>query len=72
MDLRHFLTVGMLLSGLMSVFFGLGYFWKLHSFAYFVTIQVIIVQQILIIPGMFVLYMLMLIYASLTLFVMAT
>jgi len=40
MDLRHFLTVGMLLSGLMSVFFGLGYFWNLHSFAYFVTIQV--------------------------------
>jgi len=40
MDLRHFLTLGMLSSGLMSVFFGLGYFWKFHNFAYFVTIQV--------------------------------
>jgi len=57
MDLRHFLTVGMLLSGLMSVFFGLGYFWNLHSFAYFVTIQVI-VMQLIFIPGMCVLYML--------------
>ena len=71
MDLRHFLTIGMLLSGLMSVFFGLGYFWKLHNFAYFVTIQVIIMQQIFI-PGMFVLYLLMLIYVSLTLSIMAT
>ena len=44
MDLRHFLTLGMLSSGLMSVFFGLGYFWNFHKFAYFVTIQVLIVQ----------------------------
>ena len=59
MDLRHFLTIGMLSSGLMSVFFGLGYFWKFHNFAYFVTIQVIIVQQIFI-SDMTVLYVLML------------
>ncbi|KAJ7348221.1 hypothetical protein OS493_039438, partial [Desmophyllum pertusum] len=38
-DLRHFLTVGMLSSGLCSVLFGLGYFWKLHYFAFFVTVQ---------------------------------
>ena len=40
MDLRHFLTVGMLSSGLFTALFGMGYFWKLHYFAYFVTIQV--------------------------------
>ena len=40
MDLRHFLTIGMLSSGLFTVLFGMGYFWKLHYFAYFVTIQV--------------------------------
>ena len=40
MDLRHFLTIGMLFSGLFTVLFGMGYFWKLHYFAYFVTIQV--------------------------------
>ncbi|KAJ7321746.1 hypothetical protein OS493_034133 [Desmophyllum pertusum] len=39
-DLRHFLTVGMLSSGLCSVLFGLGYFWKLHYFAFFVTVQI--------------------------------
>ena len=40
MDLRHFLTIGMLSSGLFTALFGMGYFWKLHYFAYFVTIQV--------------------------------
>jgi len=58
MDLRHFLTLGMLSSGLMSVFFGLGYFWKFHNFAYFVTIQVIIMQQILYADNKLLQYML--------------
>ena len=40
MDLRHFLTVGMLASGLFSIAFGLGYFWNVHYFAYFVVVQV--------------------------------
>ena len=40
MDLRYFLTIGMLSSGLFTALFGMGYFWKLHYFAYFVTIQV--------------------------------
>lgn len=40
MDLRYFLTIGMLLSGLFTALFGMGYFWKLHYFAYFVTIQI--------------------------------
>ena len=40
MDLRYFLTIGMLSSGLFTALFGMGYFCKLHYFAYFVTIQV--------------------------------
>ncbi|XP_058966053.2 glucose-6-phosphate exchanger SLC37A2-like [Pocillopora verrucosa] len=40
MDLRYFLTIGMLSSGLFTALFGMGYFWKLHYFAYFVTIQI--------------------------------
>lgn len=40
MDLRHFLTVGMLSSGLFTALFGMGYFLKFHSFAYFITIQI--------------------------------
>lgn len=40
MDLRHFLTVGMLASGFFSILFGLGYFWNVHYFAYFVIVQV--------------------------------
>lgn len=42
----------------MSVFFGLGYFWKFHNFAYFVTIQVIIMQQILYADNKLLQYML--------------
>lgn len=41
MDLRHFLTVGMLASGLFSIAFGLGYFWNVHYFAYFVVVQIL-------------------------------
>lgn len=42
MDLRHFLTVGMISSGLFTIAFGLGYVWKIHNFAYFVTVQVLV------------------------------
>ncbi|XP_022790388.1 glucose-6-phosphate exchanger SLC37A2-like [Stylophora pistillata] len=38
-DLRYFLTLGMISSGLFSVLFGLGYFYKIHNFTYFVIIQ---------------------------------
>ena len=40
MDLRYFLTIGMISSGMLTIAFGLGYFWNIHSFAYFVTVQV--------------------------------
>lgn len=40
MDLRHFLTVGMISSGLLTIAFGMGYVWKIHYFAYFVTVQI--------------------------------
>ena len=40
MDLRHFLTVGMISSGLLTIAFGMAYEWKIHQFAYFVTVQV--------------------------------
>lgn len=40
MDLRHFLTIGMILSGLLTIAFGMGYVWNIHYFAYFVTVQV--------------------------------
>lgn len=40
MDLRYFLTIGMISSGMLTIAFGLGYFWNIHSFAYFVTVQI--------------------------------
>jgi len=40
MNLRYFLTAGMLLSGLMTMAFGFGYLWNIHSFAYFIIVQV--------------------------------
>jgi OPA family glycerol-3-phosphate transporter-like MFS transporter 1/2 len=40
-DLRHFLTGGMLGSGLCVVLFGCAYFWGLHAMAYFVAVQVV-------------------------------
>ena len=39
-DLRLFLTVGMLGSGLFTALFGMGMFWKIHSFWYFVAVQI--------------------------------
>ncbi len=41
MDLRYFLAVSMMLSGAMSVLFGLAFYVDIHSFAYFVVMQVI-------------------------------
>lgn len=40
MDLRIFLTGGMLISGIFTILFGMGYFWKVHSLAFFLTMQV--------------------------------
>lgn len=38
-DLRLFLFGGMVLSGAFTVLFGMGYFWGVHSLAYFVLVQ---------------------------------
>lgn len=40
LPLRYYLTAGMLLSGLFTSLFGLGYFWNIHALWYFVLIQV--------------------------------
>ncbi|XP_058966040.2 glucose-6-phosphate exchanger SLC37A2 isoform X1 [Pocillopora verrucosa] len=38
-DLRYFLTFGMMFSGFFSVLFGLGFFYKVHNFEYYFFIQ---------------------------------
>jgi sugar phosphate permease len=40
-DLRHFLTGGMLGSGTCVALFGAAYFWNIHTMGYFVVVQVI-------------------------------
>lgn len=40
LPLRYYLSGGMLLSGLFTALFGLGYFWQIHYLWYFVIIQV--------------------------------
>lgn len=40
LPLRYYLSTGMLLSGLFTSLFGLGYFWNIHVLWYFVLIQV--------------------------------
>ncbi|XP_015281130.1 PREDICTED: sugar phosphate exchanger 2 isoform X1 [Gekko japonicus] len=40
LPLRYYLSAGMLLSGLFTALFGLGYFWQIHYLWYFVIIQV--------------------------------
>lgn len=40
-DLRVFLTIGMMGSGILVTLFGLGYFLDLHSFGFFVFIQIL-------------------------------
>mmetsp|Transcript_33784 Transcript_33784/g.64632 ORF Transcript_33784/g.64632 Transcript_33784/m.64632 type:complete len:476 (-) Transcript_33784:289-1716(-) len=41
LDLRMFLTVGMLGSGFCCMLFGMGYFWDVHNVNYFYSIQII-------------------------------
>lgn len=40
-DLRYFLTGGMLGSGACVALFGAAYFWQIHSMTYFITVQVV-------------------------------
>lgn len=40
-DLRHFLTGGMLGSGTCVALFGAAYFWKIHTMGFFVVVQIV-------------------------------
>uniref|UniRef100_G3TIN5 Glucose-6-phosphate exchanger SLC37A2 n=1 Tax=Loxodonta africana TaxID=9785 RepID=G3TIN5_LOXAF len=40
LPIRYYLSAGMLLSGLFTAFFGMGYFWNIHMLWYFVLIQI--------------------------------
>lgn len=40
-DLRVFLSIGMLGSGLLTIAFGLGYWWDIHRFSYFLVVQIV-------------------------------
>ena len=40
LDLRIFLAVGMIGSGLFVILFGQGYFWNVHSFGFFIAMQI--------------------------------
>ncbi|KNA09748.1 hypothetical protein SOVF_150790 [Spinacia oleracea] len=41
LDLRLFLTTGMIGSGIFVVLFGMGYFWNIHAFWFFLVMQMI-------------------------------
>uniref|UniRef100_A0A3Q3JI49 Glucose-6-phosphate exchanger SLC37A2 n=1 Tax=Monopterus albus TaxID=43700 RepID=A0A3Q3JI49_MONAL len=40
LPLRYYLSAGMLMSGLFTALFGLGFYWKIHSLWYYAVIQV--------------------------------
>ncbi|XP_037604639.1 glucose-6-phosphate exchanger SLC37A2 [Sebastes umbrosus] len=40
LPLRYYLSFGMLMSGLFTCLFGLGFYWKIHSLGYYAAIQV--------------------------------
>jgi len=39
-DLRLYLSLGMILSGLFAALFGAAYYWGIHNFSYFILVQV--------------------------------
>ncbi|XP_048772848.1 glucose-6-phosphate exchanger SLC37A2-like isoform X2 [Ostrea edulis] len=41
MNLRYFLSLGMISSGVMTAAFGMGYFWDIHSIVFFIGVQII-------------------------------
>ncbi|GLJ46895.1 hypothetical protein SUGI_0989120 [Cryptomeria japonica] len=41
MDLRVFLTIGMVGSGIFVALFGMGYWWNIHSFYFFLVMQMV-------------------------------
>ncbi|XP_077985488.1 glucose-6-phosphate exchanger SLC37A2-like [Glandiceps talaboti] len=40
-NLRYFLTFGMIMSGLFTILFGMGYFWNVHTLPYYIVVQII-------------------------------
>ncbi|CAA7407269.1 unnamed protein product [Spirodela intermedia] len=40
-DLRRFLSFGMVASGITTIAFGMGYWWKIHRFGFFLAVQVV-------------------------------
>ncbi|KAK2828685.1 hypothetical protein Q5P01_019719 [Channa striata] len=40
LPLRYYLSFGMLMSGLFTALFGLGFYWKIHSLGYYAFVQV--------------------------------
>ena len=40
MNVRHFLSIGMFLSGIFSFLFGLAYWANIHAYGYFIAVQV--------------------------------
>lgn len=40
LPLRYYLSSGMILSGLFTVLFGLGFYWQIHSLWYYCLVQV--------------------------------
>ncbi|XP_013384471.1 glucose-6-phosphate exchanger SLC37A2 isoform X1 [Lingula anatina] len=41
MNLRYFLSVGMILTGILTALFGMGYFWNIHLLIFYLTVQII-------------------------------
>ncbi|KAL5019747.1 hypothetical protein ScPMuIL_002639 [Solemya velum] len=41
LNIRYYLTFGMLGSGLFTAAFGFGYFWNIHAIGYFIVVQVV-------------------------------
>ncbi|GFO46624.1 glucose-6-phosphate exchanger slc37a2 [Plakobranchus ocellatus] len=41
MNLRIYLSLGMILSGIFTIAFGLGYFYNIHHFYYYIAVQII-------------------------------
>ena len=41
MSLRYFLSIGMVMSGIMTALFGMGYVFKMHYFSYYLLVQLI-------------------------------
>ena len=40
LDLRYFIAGGMVGSGIITILFGMGKYWGIHSIAYYIIIQV--------------------------------